>query len=362
MSDMFDLMIRINMEVCKKGSAIMKRVVSMAAILSFVISASNPLLSAVAEASDHVFRIAALPPKGGTYMNAMDAFSAEIKEKSGGAVSFRFYPGGSMGDEKDYIKRMRINLDGAVFSAMGLGDIIPQVRVLEAPFIFESYEEAAYVRDHVASSLEKLFEAKGYTVLGWVEQGRVYIWSTNTPVAGIDELKKHKCWVWAGCPLAASVYEAVGVTPIALSPIDVITSLQTGIIDTIYCAANILIQLEWYSRIKYMTDFPLLYAIGATIVKKSKFDGMPPELQEMTKEAFKRHMDDLIRNTRAENTDALEILKNKMKVEAVPVSSEKTDAYYAAGEEVRKLNLGKLWDQPILDEVMAALEEYRAKK
>lgn len=350
------------MEGCVKGSEMMKRIVSMAALLAFAFSVSIPLLSWAAETSDHVFRIAALPPKGGTYMNAMDAFASEIKEKSGGAVSFRFYPGGSMGDEKDYIKRMRVNLDGAVFSAMGLGDIIPQVRVLEAPFIFDSYEEAAYVRDKVTPSLVKLFEEKGYTVLGWAEQGRVYIWSTNSPIGTVDELKQHKCWVWAGGPLAASVYEVAGVTPIALSPVDVLTSLQTGIVDTIYCSANILIQLEWYSKIKYMTDFPLLYAIGATIVKKDKFEGMPPELQDLTKELFQRHMDDLVRNTRTENEDALEILKNKMKVEAVPVAAERADAFYAAGDEVRKLNLGKLWDQPILDEVMAALEEYRAKK
>lgn len=313
-----------------------------------------------AVASDSfVFKLATLVPRGGTYMNVMDALAKELKESSGGAVSFRYYPGGSMGDEKDYIRRMRVNLDGAIFSAMGLGDVVPQVRILEAPFIFTSYEEAAYVRDRVAPTLEGLFEEKGYKVLSWGEQGAVYIWSAGEQVSTIDGLKARKCWLWAGCPLAASVYEAAGVNPVSLSPIDVLTSLQTGIVDTIYCSANILIQLEWYTKVKHVIDFPLLYAVGATVVNKKSFDRMPPELRELTMQTFRKHGEDLIRKTRKENTDALQILRNKVGVQSTPVIGEDVTAGHAIGAEVRRINLGKLWDRSILDEVMTALDEYR---
>lgn len=143
--------------------------------------------------SNFKFRMATLTPKGSTWMNTMEAMGAAIHEKSGGQIEFKWFPGGAMGDEKDYIKRMRVQIDGAGFSGMGLGEIVPAARIIESPFTYETYEEVDRIREVMAPIFDQMFEAKGYKILGWAEQGFIYLFS-NKEIRSVADVKASKCW------------------------------------------------------------------------------------------------------------------------------------------------------------------------
>src|SRR5919202_6020585 len=103
-----------------------------------------------------VIKFATLAPEGTPWMNTMQEMNRELQEKSGGQVSFRFYAGGVAGDEHDVLRKIRINqLHGGAFSGFGLGDVLPEVRVLELPLLFRTSAEA----DHVATALFEHFAA-----------------------------------------------------------------------------------------------------------------------------------------------------------------------------------------------------------
>ena len=78
-----------------------------------------------------VIKFATLAPEGTPWMHSMEEMNREIQGKSGGQVAFRFYAGGVAGDERDVIRKIRINqLHGGAFSGFGLGEILPELRVL----------------------------------------------------------------------------------------------------------------------------------------------------------------------------------------------------------------------------------------
>ncbi len=80
-----------------------------------------------------VIKFATLAPEGTPWMQMMHEMSHEVERKSNGDVSFRFYPGGIAGDERDVIRKMRIKqLHGGAFSGFGMGLMLPESRVLEA--------------------------------------------------------------------------------------------------------------------------------------------------------------------------------------------------------------------------------------
>ena len=82
----------------------------------------------------HIIKFATLAPEGSSWMKSMRKLSNKIKKATDGNVIFRFYPGGVSGDEKDVIRKMRIGqLHGAGFTGVGLGQILPGVRVLDLP-------------------------------------------------------------------------------------------------------------------------------------------------------------------------------------------------------------------------------------
>ncbi len=63
--------------------------------------------------------------------------------------------------------------------------------------------------------------------------------------------------------------------------VDVLTSLQTGLINGAYTSPLAAVALQWNTRVKYMMNVPLADASGAVVVSKKKFDTLPPDLQEI---------------------------------------------------------------------------------
>src|SRR5437868_15047903 len=74
-------------------------------------------------------KCAVVAPKGSTWMNILEEWDRDLKKQTNGDLSFKFYSSGSMGDEKQVLRKIRSGqLDAAAFTGVGLGDIVPEVR------------------------------------------------------------------------------------------------------------------------------------------------------------------------------------------------------------------------------------------
>src|SRR5262252_6136300 len=105
------------------------------------------LLGLTAHAQELTLKIATLAPEGSSWMNLFHAWGKGIEEHSGGKLKVKFYAGGVAGDERDAVRKMRLGqINGAAVTAVGLGLIQPEVRLLETPFMFKNYQELDYVR------------------------------------------------------------------------------------------------------------------------------------------------------------------------------------------------------------------------
>ena len=80
--------------------------------------------------------------------------------------------------------------------------------------------------------------------------GFVYLFSKQ-PIAGGEALKKAKMWLWEGDALAEAFYKEAGVVPVPLAVTDVMTSLQTNLIDAVYCSPLACLALQWFTRVQY---------------------------------------------------------------------------------------------------------------
>ena len=332
-----------------------RRILSIALIAAVVTAGFSGYAFAGAK---YRFRLATLPPKGSTWMNTMEAMGEEIKEKSGGEIEFKWFPGGAMGDEKDYIKRMRVQIDGAGFSGMGLGEIVPASRIIELPFTYENYEEVDHVREALAPTFDELFEAKGYKIIGWAEQGFIYLFS-NKEIRSVADVKASKCWAWQGDAFAAKIFDAFGVTPVPIPVPDVLTALQTGIVDTCYNSAYGLVALQWFTKLKFMSAFPLTYATGAMIVKKSKFDKLPPEYQTMVLEVSRKYMNILIERTRKDNADAFNTLQTDAGIKIIDLPEAEKAQFKEIGQTVRLGSVGTFYPAELEQTFTTTLQAFR---
>lgn len=309
-----------------------------------------------------VLKFATLAPEGSAWLKVLRAWNKEIMEKSNGQLKFKIYSGGVSGDEKDVVRKIRLGqLQAGGFTGVGLGEIAPEVRILDTPFLFRDFDEIDYIYGKFEKDWVDAFERKGYVLLGWAEVGFVHFFVTK-PVQTLNDLKQSKMWMWEGDPIAEATFKSMGISPIPLSIADVMTSLQTGLIEGVYCSPMAAIALQWFTRTKYMVETPLANASGAVLVSKGAFDRLKPELKALLLETGKKYLKQLTSLSRLENKDSIVTLK-KNGIKLTPLSSKKEiESYQLMGEETRKKLIGKLYEGSLLEKIEKALEEFRLTK
>lgn len=307
-------------------------------------------------------KFATLAPEGSAWMNVMKELDAELQEKTGGKLKFKMYPGGISGDEKDVVKKVRIGqLHAAGFTGVGLGEIAPEVRILDAPWLFRDDSEADYIYKNFDKELTGAIEKAGYVLLGWTELGRVYVFSKD-PIDGPESMKKAKMWVWEGDPIAQAAYKALGVSPIPLSVVDVMSSLQSGLIDAVYGPPMGVVALQWFTKCRHIYSLPMADSAGAVLISKRFFDSLPADHRRILREASAKHLRRLTLISRQENEKALETLqKQGLKLSAKP-TPEALKRYQDLGRLARRELVGKLYSAQLLDQVEKALESLRDEK
>jgi len=228
------------------------------------------IIAGVANAT--TLKIATVTPEGSQWMKDMRASAVEIKEKTAGRVIIKYYGGGSMGTDAQVLKRMSIGaLQGGVFTPSALMEKYGDIGLYGLPMVFANEREANFVRSRLDSKIEAGLEEAGFVSFGFAATGFAVIMS-NDPVDGLDDLKGKRVWVPEGDEISRRTMQALSVTPIPLPLTDVYTALQTGALDIIAMSPVGAVILQYHTKVKYVTDVPLVYTMGLMAIDKKAFN------------------------------------------------------------------------------------------
>jgi TRAP-type transport system periplasmic protein len=316
------------------------------------------LLATSLPAQEYTIKFATIAPEGSTPMNVMKEYDAAVRKESGGRLGFKIYAGGVQGDEKSVLRKIRVGqLHSGGFTGVGMGEIAPRVRILDSPFLVRNDDEIDMLYQAFGKDFEAAFEEGGYVLLGWAEVGFVHVF-TSSPIRKSQDLKGIKMWSWEGDPIAETAFRALGINPIPLSFTDVMTSLQTGLINAFYTPPYEAIALQWYTRVKYMVNVPLADAAGAVLLSKKFYDQLPKDLQEILLRNGRLYISKLTQLSRKDNQDAVKELA-KRGITVLGVSDEDVKEYVEVGNRSRRELVGKLYSEEFLNRVEKALADYR---
>jgi len=219
-----------------------------------------------------IIRFASLAPSGSGFMKVSQAWNRSVKKETNNRVELRFYSGGSQGDERDFVRKMRAGqMDGAGISTTGLGMVARPVLVLTAPGLLTQYEQLSRARTELNDRFAKLFKDAGFVLLNWGEAGKNRLFSTNAFVRPSD-LKHMRPWVWKDDPVFAEFIDVIGANPVRMGLPEVYGGLQTRMVDTVPASALAAVALQWYTRLKYMAKSNFNIMIGGGIITQKKFD------------------------------------------------------------------------------------------
>lgn len=307
---------------------------------------------------DVLLKVATLAPEESTWMKIMRDMDEEVREATGDAVGFKFYPNAVQGDEHVVLRRIRNGqLHGAGVTGAGLGAIASEVRVLELPFLLQTDAEVDLAHRTIDDALQAAIEKKGFVLLGWAEVGPIHLF-TNTPVTSAADMTDVKMWLWEGDPVSEAIFETFSIPPIPLSIAHVMTSLQTGMVDGVYASPYACIALQWFTRVSHMLEAPMAHGTGGVVVSKKAFDRIPAAHQATVRRIARAHLDQLVAATREENRAALATLAAEG---VAPVSPDPAAmvGFRTKAHEVWDELAGDLYPRQLLDRLVNALEAER---
>ncbi|MCY4255363.1 MAG: TRAP transporter substrate-binding protein DctP [Gammaproteobacteria bacterium] len=322
------------------------------------------LLSALllsAPCGAQTLKIATVAPEGSSWMRDMRAAAAEIGERTGGQVQVKFYGGGTQGDDLRVLRKIRgRQLQGAVLTSSALAGVYPEMLQYGLPLLFRSREEMLFVRSRIDSMIADGLRAKGFESFGFASLGFARIMSTENPVVRLEDARGLKIWVPKGDDIGFSAMRLVGLAPLELPISDVLVSLQTGIVDVVVGPPSGAILLQWHTRIRYVTDFPLVFAYGLLAIDRRAFERLSAGNQSIVRQAFTRLATDLDRRDAEENAAASQALRNAG-LEYLQPPPEEVERWRQAfsgsyPELVREADMSAELHQRI----MALLAEFRA--
>jgi len=319
------------------------------------------LLSNSVYANKKLIRFASLAPDGSTWTEMLKSFSKEISKDTKDNIRFRIFPGGISGDEFDVIRRMNLGtINTAGFTGVGLGQILPDIRVLDLPMLFNTYEEIDYVSEKLRPYFEAEFLKKGFIFLAYSEIGFVNLFSTKE-YKTLDAMRGMKMWVWDSDPLAKAMFTELKISPNPLPITDVFTSLETGLIESVYVSPLAAIAMQWFTKTKHMITLKLTNSNGAILMTKKMFDTFSKEEQKLLKEKFLQFSKDLNSASRRDNELAYETLKTN-KVEFISLDEKEVKIFENSSISLWNKMAGSLYSKELLNKVLNYRKEFRDLK
>ena len=223
--------------------------------------------------------IAANVPPNSPWDFGMQRLAREFDRISGGRVRLAFPPSARISSEEDDIRRMRLDLDGALISSQGLAALYPDSLALSMPGFIADDKEF----DAVLSAVTLLIESKladRYVVLAITKGGWLRYFSTS-PIVYPSDLAALRVSIGRSDDKLGRLLESVGSRLVPGTIADFILELGSGSVDAI-CESPIYIATLWFqlrSKLSYMTSFKVAPFVGAMVVNKASWEKVPADLR-----------------------------------------------------------------------------------
>jgi TRAP-type C4-dicarboxylate transport system substrate-binding protein len=317
------------------------------------------LAGAAATANAVDIKIATVAPDGSRWMQQMRAGAQEVNARTAGRVTLKFYPGGVMGNDAQVLRKIRIGqLQGGAFTAGGLGERYAGLNLYGIPLLFDSLDEIDAVRATFDPELAAGLDRAGFVSFGFIEGGFANLLS-NEPIRTVEDMRRKKVWVPEGDAISFLAMETMGLSPSVLPVTDVLTGLQTGLIDITFASPVAALVLQWHTKVKYITDLPVSYSMGVFAIEKGVYSALNAEDQHVLREVMGRYIRGLDHEAREDNRKAAEVL-GRSGLETVTVNDADVEGWRKTIESIHpQLRTRPDIDAPLFDRMLAVLADYR---
>jgi len=313
-----------------------------------------------AAAQTVTIKLATLAPEGTTWYNSLRQMGDRWSQLSGGRVQLKIYAGGVAGNEGTQVRKMRIGqLHAAALSNIGLLDIDPGPQVINTPMLIEDYATLDCVMPKLVPALERRLADKGFVALNWSEAGWTYYFNRE-PIRTPADASRYEVYAWEGDPNAVVAFRKVGLNPVVVQSVEVIPSLQSGLIDGFFTTPLAGLSLQWFAIAKNMLDVPWAPLTGATVVTKEAWASIPAEYHEPFLQVAREIGAANKAEIRRQDGTAIKVMQ-KYGLSVVQVDEATRQQWIATSRSLYPYLRGSIVPAEVFDQATAAVEACKAR-
>jgi len=234
------------------------------------------------------------------YGVAVDAFAREVEKRTAGRYKVQNFYSGALGAERESIEALQVGtLDLTMTSTGPVPNFVPDVAILDIPFLFRDYAHARAVLDGpIGQDMLQKFPPKGIVALAWGENGFRHMTNSKRPVNVPDDLKGLKMRTMEN-PVHIQAYKAFGIIPTPMAFTEVFTALQQGTVDGQENPLSVISAAKFEQVQKYMTLTGHVYSPALILMSKAQWD----KLSAADRQAFADAAKEAVKANRARIDD-----------------------------------------------------------
>lgn len=227
-------------------------------------------------------KLATVAPDGTPWAEQVKSFKERVEAGTQKRVRLKPFMGGALGDENvtaSETKRGSIQLWGG--STAALASVVPELALFELPYLFRDYAEADQILDRVVlEEMKKALQAKGLVLLFWAENGFRSFGTTFGPIRTPEQLKGKKMRAQEN-EAHLDMYRSLGASPVPIPVTEVLSALQTGVVDGFDNTPLFTFAASWHKGIKHYSLTEAIYQPGAVVANRAWFEKLKPEDQQV---------------------------------------------------------------------------------
>lgn len=240
----------------------------------------------VALAADYTLSVNTALATSDPLYKGLEAFQANIAERSNGALEVKLFPGSQLGPDEDVLEQARAGAPVAVIVDGGrLAVFQEEFGVLGAPFLASGYDGIRKVvtSDMFEEWVAKLHDASGHQVLSfnWWQGERHLL--TNKPINGPEDLAGVRMRT-PGAPVWIETIKAMGATPTPMPWGEVYSAIQQHVIDAAEAQLPAVTGAKLDEVVSHITKTGHINLITGMVTSAIWFDSLPEDLQVILRE------------------------------------------------------------------------------
>jgi TRAP-type transport system periplasmic protein len=241
------------------------------------------LLAAGSAQAQTIIKIGYTPAATSHYGVGTNVLCDEIEKGTQGRYKCQIFPNGALGGEREMIEAVQLGTLDIVNTSTGpVGNFVPEVKIVDIPFLFRDYDHARRYLDSAAGQeLLTKFPAKGLIALGWTENGFRHMTNSKRSIVKPEDAAGLKMRTMEN-KVHMDGYKTFGIQPTPMAFPEVFGALQQGTVDGQENPIPVILASKFSQVQKYLSltghvYSPALYITSPRVMNK---------LSEADKKAF----------------------------------------------------------------------------